>query len=76
MNKDISDQISSGENRIFGVMIESHLEEGNQKIGPLEEIKYGQSITDACVGWNDTEIMINQLSTAIENKRKKLHKSA
>ena len=76
VNKDISDQISSGENRIFGVMIESHLEEGNQKIGPLEEIKYGQSITDACVGWNDTEIMINQLSTAIENKRKKLHKSA
>ena len=39
VNKDISDQISSGENRIFGVMIESHLEEGNQKIGPLEEIK-------------------------------------
>ena len=76
VNKDISDQISSGENRIFGVMIESNLEEGNQKIGPLEEIKYGQSITDACVGWNDTEIMINQLSTAIENKRKKLHKSA
>ena len=76
VNKDISDQISSGENRIFGVMIESNLEEGNQKIGPLEEIKYGQSITDACVGWNDTEIMINQLSTAIENKRKKLNKSA
>ena len=76
VNKDISDQISSGENRIFGVMIESNLEEGNQKIGPLEVIKYGQSITDACVGWNDTEIMINQLSTAIENKRKKLHKSA
>ena len=76
VNKDISDQISSGEERIFGVMIESNLEEGNQKIGPLEEIKYGQSITDACVGWNDTEIMINQLSTAIENKRKKLHKSA
>ena len=76
VNKDISDQISSGEDRIFGVMIESNLEEGNQKIGPLEEIKYGQSITDACVGWNDTEIMINQLSTAIENKRKKLLKSA
>ena len=76
VNKDISDQISSGEDRIFGVMIESNLEEGNQKIGPLEEIKYGQSITDACVGWNDTEIMINQLSTAIKNKRKKLHKSA
>ncbi len=76
VNKDISDQISSGEDRIFGVMIESNLEEGNQKIGPLENIKYGQSITDACVGWNDTEIMINQLSTAIENKRKKMHKSA
>ena len=76
VNKDISDQISSGESRIFGVMIESHLEEGNQKIGPLDKIKYGQSVTDACVGWKDTEIMINQLSTAIENRRKKLNKSA
>ena len=76
VNKDISDQISSGESRIFGVMIESHLEEGNQKIGLLDKIKYGQSVTDACVGWKDTEIMINQLSTAIENRRKKLNKSA
>ena len=76
VNKDISDQISSGESRIFGVMIESHLEEGNQKMGPLDKIKYGQSVTDACVGWKDTEIMINQLSTAIENRRKKLNKSA
>ena len=76
VNKDISDQISSGEDRIFGVMIESHLKEGNQKIGPLDQIKYGQSVTDACVGWKDTEIMINQLSAAIENRRKKLNKSA
>ena len=76
VNKDISDQISSGESRIFGVMIESHLEEGNQKIGSLDKIKYGQSVTDACVGWKDTEIMINQLSAAIENRRKKLNKSA
>ena len=76
VNKDISDQISSGEDRIFGVMIESHLEEGNQKIGPLDQIKYGQSVTDACVGWKDTEIMLNQLSTAIETRRKKLNKSA
>ena len=76
VNKDISNQITSGEDRIFGVMIESHLEEGNQKIGPLNEIKYGQSVTDACVGWKDTEIMINQLSKAIETRRKKLNKSA
>ena len=76
VNKDISDQIASGEDRIFGVMIESHLEEGNQKIGPLDQIKYGQSVTDACVGWKDTEIMINQLSKAVETRRKKLIKSA
>ena len=76
VNKDISNQITSGEDRIFGVMIESHLEEGNQKIGPLNKIKYGQSVTDACVGWEDTEIMINQLSKAIETRRKKLNKSA
>ena len=58
VNKDIADQIASGERSIFGVMIESHLVEGNQSIGPKESLTYGQSITDACVSWEDTEVML------------------
>ena len=76
VNKDIADQISSGEKSIFGVMIESHLVEGNQSIGPKESLKYGQSITDACVSWDDTEIMLNLLASAVKSRRENLEKTA
>ena len=76
VNKDIADQISSGEKSIFGVMIESHLIEGNQSIGPKETLTYGQSITDACVSWEDTEIMLNLLASAVKSRRKNLEKTA
>ena len=76
VNKDVADQISSGEESIFGVMIESHLIEGNQSIGPKEDLTYGQSITDACVSWEDTEIMLNLLASAVKSRRKNLEKSA
>lgn len=49
---------SHDEYRVSGVMIESHLEEGNQAVGPLEELEYGVSITDGCVGWEETEEML------------------
>ena len=76
VNKDIADQIASGERSIFGVMIESHLVEGNQSIGPKESLTYGQSITDACVSWEDTEVMLKLLSSAVKSRRKNLEKSA
>ena len=76
VNKDIADQISSGEKSIFGVMIESHLVEGNQSIGPKDSLNYGQSITDACVSWDDTEIMLNLLASAVKSRRKNLEKTA
>ena len=57
-------------------MIESHLIEGNQSIGPKEDLTYGQSITDACVSWEDTEIMLNLLASAVKSRRKNLEKSA
>jgi 3-deoxy-7-phosphoheptulonate synthase len=76
VNKDIADQISSGDQRIFGVMIESNLEEGNQKIDSLKNLKYGQSVTDACVGWKDTEVMLKLLAKAVETRRKKLKQTA
>jgi 3-deoxy-7-phosphoheptulonate synthase len=57
-------------------MIESHLIEGNQSIGPKETLTYGQSITDACVSWEDTEIMLNLLASAVKSRRKNLEKTA
>ena len=65
----ISAQILNGNDNIKGVMIESHLNEGNQKIS--ESLKYGQSITDACMGWEDTVICLEMLSDVIEKKRGK-----
>ena len=76
VNKNIADQIASGERSIFGVMIESHLVEGNQSIGPKESLTYGQSITDACVSWEDTEIMLKLLSSAVKSRRKNLEETA
>ena len=67
--KSISDQILNGNENIKGVMIESHLNEGNQKIS--ESLKYGQSITDACMGWEDTINCLEMLSDVIDKKRGK-----
>ena len=65
----ISDQILNGNDNIKGVMIESHLNEGNQKIS--ESLKYGQSITDACMGWEDTVTCLEMLSDVIDKRRGK-----
>jgi len=65
----ISDQILNGNENIKGVMIESHLNEGNQKIS--ESLKYGQSITDACMGWEDTVMCLEMLSDSIDKRRGK-----
>jgi 3-deoxy-7-phosphoheptulonate synthase len=66
---DVATQISKGEKRIFGVMIESHLIEGNQKVIEGEKLTYGQSITDACLGWDDSEILIRKLADAVKQRR-------
>ena len=66
---DVSHQVADGDRRIFGVMIESHLEAGRQDIRPGEELEYGQSITDACIGWDDTTRMFAQLSQAVAARR-------
>ena len=67
---DISAQVSAGDHRIFGVMIESHLIEGNQNLVDTESLTFGQSITDACIGWEDTECMLSQLASAVRQRRK------
>ena len=63
----ISNQIIEGNKNIKGIMIESHLNEGNQKIS--DNLKYGQSITDACLGWEDTIKCLENLNTAVDKKR-------
>ena len=65
----ISDQIIDGNKNIKGVMIESHLNEGSQKIS--DNLNYGQSITDACMGWDDTVLCLEKLNDAINIRRGK-----
>ena len=67
--EDISNQIIEGNDSICGVMIESNLVEGRQDIGTMSDLVYGQSITDACVGWNETEELIEILNQAINQKK-------
>ncbi|RLA24581.1 MAG: 3-deoxy-7-phosphoheptulonate synthase [Gammaproteobacteria bacterium] len=66
---DVAEQISNGDDRITGVMIESNLVAGNQKVIPGEPLTYGQSITDACIDWEDSEILLNQLAQAVKARR-------
>ncbi len=70
--EDVSGQLASGNKAIFGVMIESHLVEGRQDIVDGKVETYGQSITDACIGWDDTEAVLRQLANAVETRREKV----
>lgn len=66
---DVCNQLASGESRVFGVMIESHLVEGSQKVVEGQELTYGQSITDGCIGWAETEELCRSLANAIRSRR-------
>ena len=66
---DVSGQIASGEDRIMGVMIESNLKAGRQDVTPGKALVYGQSITDACIAWEDTIEMLKELADAVEQRR-------
>ena len=71
--QDIADQISGGSRSVFGVMIESHLQPGAQKFTPGKDdptaLAYGQSITDACIGWDDSLGALEVLSAAVVKRR-------
>ncbi|QKJ66225.1 3-deoxy-7-phosphoheptulonate synthase AroG [Deefgea piscis] len=62
-------QIAAGSAAIFGVMVESHLIEGRQDDGAGKELTYGQSITDACIGWDTTETVLSDLAQAVAQRR-------
>ena len=67
VSNEIAGYISGGNIQVFGLMIESHLVEGNQKIS--NKMVYGQSVTDACVSWETTEKMLETLATAVKTRR-------
>ncbi|KAJ5104162.1 hypothetical protein N7532_004691 [Penicillium argentinense] len=71
----LGEQIAAGETAIMGVMIESNINEGNQKVPPEGKagLKYGVSITDACIGWEDTESTLETLAQAVRARRQKLN---
>jgi 3-deoxy-7-phosphoheptulonate synthase len=66
---DIADQVADGNKAIVGVMLESFLVEGRQNLVAGEELTYGQSITDACIDWEDTASALERFATAVEARR-------
>jgi 3-deoxy-7-phosphoheptulonate synthase len=69
--QDVARQLSQGERRIIGVMIESNLEEGRQDMKPGVPLRYGISITDACLSWAQTEPVLDALAGAARQRRKR-----
>lgn len=69
--RNVAGQIANGDERIFGVMLESHLVRGRQNIADINDMVYGQSITDACMGWDETDILLRELAEAVRQRRNK-----
>ncbi|MBS0356901.1 MAG: 3-deoxy-7-phosphoheptulonate synthase AroG [Proteobacteria bacterium] len=67
--RDVGGQMAAGDDRIIGVMVESHLKEGRQDLKPGVELEYGKSITDACIGWEDSLIVLDVLADAVRQRR-------
>ncbi|MDD5034687.1 MAG: 3-deoxy-7-phosphoheptulonate synthase AroG [Methylococcaceae bacterium] len=69
VGRDVAGQIAGGDRRIIGVMVESHLNPGQQKLGPGKTPSYGLSITDGCIGWADSEQLLHELAYAVSRRR-------
>ena len=67
----VAAQIAAGNRDIMGVMLESNLVEGAQKLEPGKPLVYGQSITDACIGWPQTHELLKELASAVRARRLK-----
>lgn len=65
---DVCQQIRSGSRAIAGVMVESFLVEGQQPLAAPQTLVYGKSITDGCLGWQDTETLLAQLADAVDSR--------
>jgi len=66
---DVARQLAAGERRIVGVMIESHINPGRQDLLPGKPLEYGVSITDACLGWEDTTALLDTLAEGVRKRR-------
>ena len=67
---DVAARLARGERRVLGLMIESHLEAGRQELHPGIPLKRGVSITDACIGWAQTEQLLGELAGAVQARRR------
>jgi 3-deoxy-7-phosphoheptulonate synthase len=69
VGREVARQVAAGDKRIFGAMIESHLKDGRQDLVPGKELVYGQSITDGCIGWEDTVPLLDALAEGVRTRR-------
>jgi len=67
--KDVAGQLAAGEDRIMGVMVESHLNPGRQDLVPGQALAFGVSVTDACIGWDDTVAVLDLLAEGVRRRR-------
>jgi 3-deoxy-7-phosphoheptulonate synthase len=74
--RDIARQVASGDARIFGAMIESHINAGRQDLVQGQPLQYGVSITDACIAWDTTAEVLHVLADAVGQRRLKLSDEA
>jgi 3-deoxy-7-phosphoheptulonate synthase len=69
VGQEVASQIARGDDRIIGVMVESHLKAGRQDLLPGKELVYGQSITDACIGWEETVPLLEKFAEGVRARR-------
>jgi 3-deoxy-7-phosphoheptulonate synthase len=69
VTRDIIAQVARGSRSIFGIMLESNLEEGRQDVIDGQALTYGQSITDPCISWKNTEPLLEELAQAVKKRR-------
>ena len=67
--RDVAAQLAAGEDRIIGAMVESHLVEGRQNIEPGKPLERGKSVTDACLGWEDSVALLEILAQGVRERR-------
>ena len=69
VGRDVAAQVAAGNRAIIGAMVESHLQAGRQDVQPGQPLAYGQSITDACIGWDDSVELLDMLAAAVRARR-------
>jgi 3-deoxy-7-phosphoheptulonate synthase len=66
----VVEQIATGSPNIMGVMLESNLVAGAQKLTDRKQLAYGQSITDPCMGWEETLLLLREVAEAVRSSRR------